>query len=192
MSHLAADRPIFHSEADFQHAFAQVVHGLNGELQVRLEVRQDDAEYLDLFCYGPRGRTSIEFKYFTAAWHGVDQRGEAFRLRSQAATDVARREFVFDIERLERFCQRRATQGLAIMLTNARALWSPVLHDRRTRDHEFRIHEGQVLSGTLRWADGGYAANERTLVGEYSLGWRDYRELAGSNGMFRWLAVEVG
>ena len=82
MSALQATRPVFHSEADLQHAFGQVAHDLNAKLRVRLEVpmRPDGAipateprlrtSYLDLLCFTAQGTTAIEFKYFTRAWKG--------------------------------------------------------------------------------------------------------------------------
>lgn len=122
MDKLRLKRPIFHSEADFQHAFGQVLHELAPALRIRLEVRQENAEHLDLLCFGSRGRTAVEFKYVSASWQGIDATtGESFRLRSHAADDLARRNFVFDVERLERFC-RVGGDGLAIMLTNMPAL----------------------------------------------------------------------
>jgi hypothetical protein len=65
MDHLRQMRPIFHSEADFQLAFGVALHDLAPDLNIRLEVRQQTAEYLDLLCFGPSGRTAIEFKYVT-------------------------------------------------------------------------------------------------------------------------------
>ena len=194
MQRLRGVRSVFHSEADFQHSFGQVLHSLDPSLNIRLEVRQDDAEYLDLLCFGPTGRTAVEFKYKTASWDGTDPgTGEMFRLRAHAAEDLARRDFVFDIERLERFCRAAPdeTSGLAVMLTNVAGLWTPPASARQTRDREFRIHEGRTLTGVLRWGGGDYPANERQLAGSYRLEWRDYSEMSGRNGMFRWLAVTV-
>jgi hypothetical protein len=194
MQRLRGGRSVYHSEADFQHSFGQVLHSLEPGLNIRLEVRHDDAEYLDLLCFGPTGRAAIEFKYKTASWDGTDPgTGEMFRLRAHAAEDLARRDFVFDIERLERFCRAvpGETSGLAVMLTNVVSLWAPPGSARQTRDREFRIHEGQTLTGVLRWGDGDYPANERQLAGSYHLEWRDYSEMSGRNGMFRWLAVTV-
>lgn len=52
MASLAVRRPVFHSEADFQFAFAQEVERLDPTIQVRLEVRQpsEKSEYVDLVC----------------------------------------------------------------------------------------------------------------------------------------------
>ena len=106
--------------------------------------------------------------------------------------DLARRDFVFDIARLEVFCATVPnTNGFAILLTNDAALWSLPASSSVTRDREFRLHEGRTLSGTLQWADGTYPENARTLLGTYPIEWQLYSQLAGPGGDFRWLIVEV-
>lgn len=78
------------------------------------------------------------------------------------------------------------------MLTNDASLWTPPGAGRgRTRDREFRIHEGRELVGTLLWAEGSYEANTCTLRGAYPLEWKPYSELDGTGGEFRYLAVWV-
>ncbi|WP_436493192.1 hypothetical protein [Actinokineospora sp. HUAS TT18] len=194
---LAKVRPVFHSEADFQHAFGQALHSLDPALRVRLEVPQAEYDngrwYIDMVCHGPARSTAVEFKYFTAAWTGeAPATGEAFRLREHAATDLARRNFVFDIARLEHLCARALdTDGITLMLTNAPSLWRPLRSQRPTGDHEFRIHEGQILTGTLRWGGALYPGNQRKLIGTYPLQWQDYTRLPGRNGTFRWLAATI-
>jgi hypothetical protein len=195
MRELSAARPVFHSEADFQHAFAWQLHRMEPSLNIRLEVRQEAREYVDLLCFGPQGRTVVEFKYFTTTWLGNDPTtGEEFRLRNHEATDLARQGFGFDIARLEKFCAAgRASNGFAIMVSNDRRLWNPAATSRATRDQDFRIHEGRTLLGTLRWGiEGSYfVAHERELSGSYPIAWRDYSSLDGPKGDFRWLAVAV-
>lgn len=195
MARLSSARRVFHSEADFQHSFAWVLHEAEPSLNIRMEVRQDKREYVDLFCFGPKARTAVEFKYFTARWDGTDPATEEeFHLRGHAATDLARRNFVFDIARLERFCASgRATNGFAIMVSNDRRLWEPVVSPRVTRDQEFRIDEGRALKGVLRWGTEGryFDANQRELAGSYSMAWRGYAELTGPAGGFRQLIVPV-
>ncbi|MEV4655582.1 hypothetical protein [Micromonospora sp. NPDC049301] len=196
MAELITRRSVFHSEADLQHAFARTLHSLRPSVEVRLEVRQSGGEHLDLLCFGPHGRTAIEFKYFTARWDGTDPTSsEQFQLRAHAADDVARRNFIFDVARLEGFCATdpTLTNGLAIMLTNHEALWTPPSRSRPTRDQDYRIHEGRNLTGTLRWGVEGnyYTANERHLTGTYQLAWNDYTNLEGRNGQFRWLGIDI-
>ncbi|AGZ44183.1 hypothetical protein [Actinoplanes friuliensis] len=194
MASLSSARRVFHSEADFQHAFAWVLHEVEPSLNIRLEVRQDKREYVDLFCFGPKGRTAVEFKYFTARWDGTDSATEKFHLRGHAATDLARRNFVFDIARLERFCASgRATNGFAIMVSNDRRLWEPIVSRRVARDQEFRIDEGRALKDVLRWGTEGsyFDANQRELAGSYSVAWRDFSELNGPAGDFHQLILPV-
>lgn len=202
MSALARDRPVFHSEADFQHAFARVLWDLAPNVQSRLEVRQapsDDAqrerrEYVDLVCRSPLGTTAIEFKYFTRAWTGnAGDPPERFDLRAHGAEDLARLHFVSDIVRLERFCPALDANGIAVLLTNEPRLWEAQTGGARPpTDLDFRLHGRRVLSGTLRWAEGAFPANARTLRGNYELSWRDYSRVGDGRATFRWLAVEVG
>lgn len=131
MSRLAAERPVFHSEADFQHAFAQTVYRLAPEVAIRLEVRQSSVpggkgEYVDLICTGAV-KTFIEFKYATARWTGADGiTDEEFYVREHAAMDLIRKHFIFDVERLERFTTANpGANGLAVILTNAAPSGSP-------------------------------------------------------------------
>jgi hypothetical protein len=192
MLRLGEIRPVFHSEADFQHAFAQVVHDMAPLIQIRLEVRQRGGEHLDLLCFEESDRSAIEFKYVTAAWEGGDGlTDEVFRLRSHAAMDLARLGFVRDIRRLELFCAATAqTNGLAVILSNCQSLWSTPKPQPTTNDQAFRIHEGRTLSGELLWG-GGYRWNDCKLSGTYSLAWLPYRTQNGSHEDFRWLVAEV-
>ncbi|WP_456598803.1 hypothetical protein [Blastococcus sp. SYSU DS0616] len=198
MAELARTRPVFHSEADFQFAFAQAVRTLDPDIQIRLELplRQVEglkgSQYLDLMCRRPDARTAVELKYFTRAWTGKDDiTGEEFVLRHHSATDLARRNVVFDIARLEQFCRAGlADNGLAIMLTNDPNLWRPSKR-LASNDREFHINDGRTLSGTLRWARDMYPGNARTLSGTYPVRWHDHSSVEGPNGTFRWLVIEV-
>lgn len=195
MRSLASVRPLFHSEADFQFAFAQELSRLASSVQCRLEVPRAREgrrkEYLDLLCMGAETSTAIEFKYFTRPWVG-EADGEAHNLRAHAATDLARLYFVHDIVRLERTPLGRNSNGLAIMLTNEPRLWTAPANGRRpTNDWAFRIHEGAHLSGTLDWGN-GYGANQRELSGSYEARWHDFSDLDEQpGGRFRWLLMPV-
>ncbi|MFJ3673363.1 hypothetical protein ACIPSE_43610 [Streptomyces sp. NPDC090106] len=196
LERLRARRPVFHSEADLQHSFALAVsEAAQQEIRCRLEVpvrRNDTSEYLDLLCLGQSGRTAIEFKYVTRQWTGTaGAPPEEYALRGHNAPDVARRDFLRDIARLERFCDRADQNGLALLITNEASLWRPRQRTIPTRDEEFRIHEGRELAGTLLWAGGTYKANTRELRGSYTLTWRPYSHLEGPTGEFRCLAVFI-
>lgn len=195
LEQLRARRPVFHSEADLQHSFALAVGELAQDIRCRLEVpvrRSDASEYLDLLCLGPEDRTAIEFKYVTRQWSGTaGTPSEEYALRGHNAPDVARREFLRDVGRLERFCDREDQNGLALLITNEPRLWLPGPRTTPTRDEEFRIHDGRELSGTLLWAGGSFRTNTRVLRGTYTLTWRPYTHLGGRGGEFRYLAVFI-
>lgn len=146
-----------------------------------------------MMCLGPTSHTAIEFKYWTRSWSGVaGPLGEEYSLRSHAATDLARRNFIFDIARLENFCAQPGEDGIALIITNAASLWTPPEPGRnKTRDHDFRIHQGRTLEGTLLWAKGSYTPNTRVLRGTYPLDWQPYSAQPGTGGEFRYLAAFV-
>lgn len=144
---LRARRPVFHSEADLQHSFALAVGEVAPKVRCRLEVPvrgSNASEYLDLLCLGPAGRTAIEFKYVTRQWSSTaGTPPEEYALRGHNAPDVARRDFLRDVARLERFCDREDQNGLALLITNEAALWRPRQRGMPTRDEEFRTACGE-------------------------------------------------
>ncbi|ATG51174.1 hypothetical protein CFK38_06270 [Brachybacterium vulturis] len=187
MSELSNKRPVFHSEADFQHAFAQLLAEKFTGLDVRLEMpyraigspAPNLRTVVDLYCREPAGEgvTAIEFKYRTREWHG-NVPGEKFRLLDHSATDLGRRDFVHDIERLERWSQDAGGTAFAILLTNDDAYWSAPNGRLPTNDAAFRIHEGVTLFGELRWAKNLYPENAHTLTGHFVMAWKDYSDLS--------------
>lgn len=206
MANLSRQRPVFHSEADFQHAFAWQVHSDLPDSQVRLEYRPriDERVYIDMWIANIS--LAIELKYRTRQT-ALQFANERFDLRQQSAQDHGRYDFLKDLQRLERLEQQGlARAGLAILLTNDHLYWE---HPRRLPylDKDFRIHEGQQISGCLKWSNEASAGTTRSrelpinLEGTYSLIWHDYAnvrplqppELGSplSDVRFRYLAIEV-
>ena len=194
MARLASVRPVFHSEADFQFAFAQTVVAMDPAIRIRLEVpvrnrESGRAEYIDLVCLADM-TTRIEFKYATQRWEGTDGlTDEPFMLREHAAMDLARHGFIHDVSRLERFTTDPASNGFAVMLTNCPSLWNTVT--ATSRDAAFRISEGRLVTGDLRWGtpDNPYPKNDRTLRGHYTGHWQDFSEPPGTR--MRWAGWEI-
>ena len=196
---LAGERPIFHSEADFQHALAWKIQKEYPKAQIRLEYKPFPKEriYLDLWIKHDQQILAFELKYFTRKLH-IQDRGEEFDLKDQSAQDISRYDFIKDITRLERLS--RAYPGLrsyAILLTNDSGYWQPPLQ-QDTVDAAFRIHEGRLLSGTLSWSSntgqGTMYKRESplALMGTYPLGWHDYSHFRSErHGVFRCLIVEI-
>lgn len=195
MVHLASRRPVFHSESDFQFAFAQSVAALDDRIGIRLEVPQRGEHrrtYVDLVCRDGQEVSLVEFKYVTRSWSGTDgHTDEHFDLRGHEALDLARLYFIHDVTRLEGWAaQQVCGNGFAVLLTNDDRLWDHPPPGRVTRDQGYRLHEGRTLTGSLRWGtpEAPFAANDRNLHGSYVAHWREYSQRdPRPGGKFRWL-----
>lgn len=200
LSVLRGSRPVFHSEADFQHALAWAIHLSDPSVRIRLETRPEPGMRLDLLVSRPDlgEHLALELKYLTAAWAGaVDD--ERFELRSQAAQDIRAYDVVKDIQRVERFVHGRpGWAGAVLVLTNDPSYWSRPAHGRATNARAFRIYEDQVISGRRAWGPvtGAGTRKDREadleLRGVYRCRWREYSTLPGHTGRFQLLAITVG
>ena len=202
---VACERPIFHSEADFQHALAWHIQKTMPDCQVRLEFKpiQDKNLYLDIWL--PNVEVAIELKYKTTALE-LEHDGEVFQLRDQAAHDCGRYDFLQDVSRLEKLvddCSVQAKFGLAIFLTNDSRYWEYPrflndTHYRTPNDCYFRIHGGQTARGYLEWRKphrDWEPTNRKEpigLRGVYSLAWKEYSSFREDEAtQFRYLLVQV-
>ena len=194
---LSEERPIFHSEADFQHALAWQLHKAMPNDDIRLEYKpfQNERMYLDIWL--PSAGVAIELKYLTK---GLEQRSrqESFALLDQGAKDIRRYDFLRDVQRLERVEAdfELAEVGYAILLTNDPLYWE--LSSRSTIDKNFHLHEGRKITGDMTWSPkaGKGTTNGREkpirLKCSYDCVWRDYFSFGeATNQQFRYLMVEV-
>ena len=197
---LARRRPVFHSEADFQFAFAWELKLLNPGLDVRLETQPEPNVRLDLSLVDPSSRrgAAVELKYMTRLWVGSHD-GESFALKNHGASDLRGYDVVKDVERVERFIAARPSwTGFVVALTNEASYWRTPTHGRPTNADAFRLYDGLVLAGHRRWGPhtGGTAKGREAalaLRGTYPLTWLDYSRLdATAAGTFRALVVPIG
>lgn len=201
---LSKARPIFHSEADFQHALAWEIHRTLPMYSIRLEcaLSPGQSDHLDILVTGRDDLFAIELKYKTRALFGTFA-GELFWLKDHSAQDCGRYDFLKDVQRLESFISTRKLKckAYAILLTNDSSYWKPA-GSGSTVDASFRLHECRAVHGTLSWAStaakGTIKGREEPIVlrGTYQLTWQDYYEAAnvstgGSYTRFRYLLVEV-
>lgn len=197
---LAAQRPIFHSEADFQHAFAWEIHRRLPNASIRLEfpVRPLNKQlFLDVWVAQGDAIFAVELKYKTRAL-SVYIGDEQFALKDQSAQDIGRYDFIKDIQRLEQIVAgRKNVVGYAILLTNDSAYWKPP-RDRLTVDASFRLHQGRTLRGTLSWSAAASEGTTRSreqplrLDGTYRVPWESYSQPSNKScGSFRYLAIKV-
>jgi hypothetical protein len=197
---LSEQRPIFHSEADFQYALAWLIHLRHPDAQIRLEYRLFGKEpfYLDLWIVNDERAVAIELKYKTRRVEVVSA-GEQFFAKNQAAQDITRYDFIKDITRLERsVLDRPGMTGYGVLLTNDSSYWTTSARTD-TVDAAFRFHEGARLSGSLAWAAHASAGTMEgreaplDLRGSYQMSWHDYStvDTRPSEGRFRYLLVRV-
>ena len=214
MRSLSTDRPMFHSEADFQFALAWRIRELMPNCKVRLEYKvhlEDKPLYLDVWLSSLG--TAIELKYKTRQLL-APMADESYSLVDQSARNLSRYDFLDDVRRLERIVEaHRARRGFAVMLTNDRGFWDPPTAGKRTDDAAFRLHEGRELGGMLAWSHADKLETKKSrrqsilLSGSYNLRWHDYSDNAdaaatpfqefGTNryskySRFRYLVVSVG
>ncbi len=199
LSRLSQERPVFHSEADFQQAFAWHLHLLAPTLNVRLETRPAPGMRLDLLASDrERSRhTAIEFKYLTKRWEG-EVNGERFELKDQGAQDISGYDVVKDVCRVEQFTDHRSEwNGAVICLSNDPYYWRPSTHERPTNADAFRLTDGTVLRGVRAWGPltgaGTKAGRDRDLHPRraYGLSWSAYSLIPGARGEFRVLIVPI-
>ena len=197
MNDLARDRPVFHSEADFQHALAWRIHKGIRDGAVRLEFKPFPAEPMYLDIWLPRIGVALELKYATRRLK-FQHEGEDFALRDQRAQDIKRYDFLKDIQRLEKLRSLPdARTGFAVLLTNDPSYWNRSLR-RATVDAGFRLHEGRTITGEMTWSKRASAGTTKhreapiRLYGSYDLQWRDYADAEnGQYRRFRYLVVQT-
>lgn len=197
---LSRERPVFHSEADFQHALAWAIQRRHPDAVIRLETRPERGIHLDLLVVVDGQRTAIELKYMPARLSTTVQ-GEDFELPNRGAQDLARYDVCKDIWRIETMiADRYADCGWVVALTNDSTYWRPGARPDPI-DAAFRLHEGRTLHGRLSWHErtgGTSRGRERVLPlrGSYECHWARYSGLGQGQGSrsveFQYLALAVG
>ena len=197
MNDLALNRPVFHSEKDFQLALGLYIRDAIPDVGVRMEYKPFPAEAMYLDIWLPDIGVAMELKYKTRKLDLLLE-GESFALRDQRAQEWGRYDFLKDIERLERLrALPHARAGLAVLLTNDASYWDyPARHT--TLDEAFRLHEGRTITGEMAWPErassGAIKDREAPILlsGSYDLHWQDYADMEyGHHRQFRYLAVQT-
>lgn len=194
---LSERRPVFHSEADFQHALAWEFQLYSRTAEVRLEQQistEGGRVHLDLLIKDGSRHVAIELKYKSKK-ASVPWKDEDFHLKGHGAQDLGRYDFLKDIGRIERYVETRpGSEGYAVLLTNDSTYWQ---ESRKVGaiDASFRLHEGRAISGDLAW---GKAASKGTMRareavirigGKYTMKWHNFSQIGEQS--FRYAAVHV-
>lgn len=196
MSRLSQRRPLFCSEADFQHELAYEFRRDDPELGVRLEypLGAGIRGAIDILLLGQH-RYALELKYLCKGVT-VTVQDELMVLRHQGAHDIRRYDVCKDVMRMELYAERTGYGAAVLVLSNDPAYWQP-RRNTDTIDAAFDIADMRQLGGTLGWAplagSGTTKGREVSLEirGSYPLVWRDYSDLSGIGGRFRYLWVPV-
>jgi hypothetical protein len=197
---LARQRPIFHSEADFQHALAWAIHEACPAARVRLEIPRDidgRRAHVDVWVVDDDS-VAIELEYLTGAAE-VKIEDEQFRL-VKVSTNLGRYDVLKDLVRIERLVgEGSADRGIMVALSNDPDYWSEPGWSTTPKYTDLRLTEGRTLSGTLQWGPGTGA---RTMLGreapidlwgKYVCEWTDYSVVGSgaSEARFRYLLLEA-
>ena len=204
MDILCRKRMIFHSEADFQFAFAWQLQQIYPQADIRLEypapqegsASQEVREYIDILVRLNGDVYPIELKYKTRRL-AVHLDGESFALKNHGAGDFGSYDFIKDISRLERYEDSIPgfRHGFAIWLTNDPYYWNPPRRDGTAAD-EFRVYEGSVKAGTLAWGSTmteTYGREKPLILNkEYTIHWVEYSIVSeDSVGVFKYSITSV-
>jgi hypothetical protein len=210
LAELAKQRPIFHSEKDFQHAFAWALHSLDNSISLRLEINAPELENrvaaekdknarmcLDVWAKTKEMTLGIELKYPKAPII-ADHNGERFYLRKGSGALQRRYNFINDIRRLEHFLDNGwIGAGYAILLTNDSSFWNEPTSEYNL-DREFVIHEGRKINpGIFKWGAGASVGTMGKglplhIGGTYEFHWQKYSQVSEKqNSLFKYLLVEV-
>jgi len=197
LTSLSNHRPIFHSEADFQHSLAWSIHQIYPHAKIRLErpcVGRNGRIYLDIWIKLGDEHIGIELKYKTKKLHTTIE-NEEYKLRNQSAQDIGRYDLLSDLLRMEGLLESNYLDyGFTIFLTNDSGYWND--SGRRNRvDEDFRIREGRLIEGQLAWAnhasDGTRKGREEPILinGSYMTSWTQYSKVEENS--FRYLLWEA-
>jgi hypothetical protein len=195
LSELSRERPVFHSEADFQLALAFKMQLIYPQLAIRLErteIIDNKKLRIDVVAHKDGHTTLMELKYSTRRLrvqvHLAEDAYETYNTLDQAAHDLCRYDFLKDIQRLELLVERHTLRGhnavgYAILLTNDSAYWKEPTRDE-VIDYAFRLHEGRTIAGgeLLQWDEraghGTKKSREEPIIlrGDYIFRWRWYSD----------------
>ncbi len=200
---LAERRPVFHSEADFQHSLAWVIRERHPAIEVRLErpITLDGRRgHVDIWLRDHDRENAIELKYWAREGE-LTVTDESFQHRGWAG-DIDRCGFWKDVARVERLVVGGSAQGgYVVALTNIAGCWGePRMGWERTNDAAFRVHDGRRVADTLDWGRRTAISTRKMcgapieLEGSYHTTWRPYSTPAPgvAGGEFRYLLLDVG
>lgn len=193
MGDLAKTRPVFHSEADFQHALAWALQDAGCAVRLEVPWRGDPPIPRIAIVVSKDGeRAALQLEYWQKSASLVHEE-EAFELVTEAAQDVVRYDFWKDVSRVERLVAGGDFGfGCVLVLTNDPSYWRP------TRpggiDEVFRIFEDHPPRRSMAWSrlDTGTSKGRKgtiTLQADRRCEWSDYAKVGGQQLRWGWVPI---
>ena len=195
LKELGVNRPVFHSEADFQFALAWAIQKENSKYKIRLEqpyVLEDKTIYVDIVVETDKKKyIPIELKYKTANTVEKNKsfkiKNESFYLKYQGAQDISRYDCFKDVSRLEDLMEDKHVNfenGYTVWLTNDHLYWNGSREG--VISENFSIQEGgpKINSGKpMRWkggSEGTKKGREKAikLKNQYEIEWKPYSDIS--------------
>jgi hypothetical protein len=192
MQSLSRKRPVFHSEADFQFAFAWEIQSAYPEADIRLEVPviAGARERIDILVRFNGKRYPIELKHLTQDFD-IEHQSERFTHKYGYVHSLDAYACVKDIQRVETWVEQHSDSdsGFVVWLAND-AFWWKSKPRPAERYIEFSLHEAAIKRGTMKGNIEG-KQKEISLCGEYTIHWRNYSALSAPNGVYKYVLMQI-
>jgi hypothetical protein len=198
MSALARQRPIFHSEFDFQFSLCDVMEQA-GVTRIRLErmvqLAGNPRFEIDIMGYIDENISiALELKYPKERLIGTvssdDYHDESFNLPSSGAFDLDAHGIWKDASRIEKLLVAEIVEAGAVIALSNYKFWDERRHKRGTQAFDFRLWQGREVDAgaVLHFPE----ATQRQylpveLRSPYLCDWQRYSEPLGSE--FRYLVL---
>lgn len=210
---LARKRKIFHSEGDFQFSLGCEIQSLTNMkviIERPMNSNNNATEHIDMYVYNEQIKIGIELKFIKDKFSGIVD-SNYYCLKPSSAYDMRCYDILKDIQRLENYVENENKDeqidiGYAIVLTNAKNLWTPKTNEKEYNYDEFRVFDGREIHGEMKWkpATGDGTKKGRTNSirlkdnNTYLIQWKYYSEPkaeaeAGNSNknLFKYMFVEV-
>lgn len=197
---MAAERPIFHSEADLQHELAWRYRQARPTACIRLELParfNHGRASIDMVIHEEATTCFVEIKFKTAHFR-TRLHEEDYDLKNHGAKDLGSYDVIKDVCRVESFVRAKpGSCGCVVFITNDPSYWTDT-RAKKPIDLDYQLVEGRILQGTLAWQThagiGSIRKREEPLVLEHShpIHWQTYSTLPdqGANH-FRYVCFRI-
>ena len=200
MHRLSLQRPIFHSEADFQFSLAWLIKETYPDCEIRLEFVPEFNPnlHLDILVILEGKWIPIELKYTTKKCiKNIDE--ELYILKEHGAKDQGCYNYLKDIMRIEEFRAKsnKFIEGYTIKITSEISYLKPPIKEMCTYA-SFSIHEGSVKTGNMEWSINTGVGTKKglenpiVLTDIYPIHWKMYSKIDDTNsGTFMYLVNTI-